>query len=304
MSTSHNFGGPWTDAKLERIRKYLSAYTTVFTQNERAAHLRTYYVDAFAGTGYRDVPTEENETSQVLFPTELDITSVKNDAESLKKGSAHIALQTSPPFDGYVFIEQRAEFANALAGLKSEFPQKAERISILPGEANETLKEWVKQVNWKTHRAVVFLDPYGMEVDWSTIEAIAATKAIDLWILFPLAQAVNRLLTRGKLPNDGWSAKLTRFFGTDEWREAFYKPIPQSSLFPGDMDQRYSKDTDFDAIGEFFVQRLSTIFAKTANNPLPLFNSRNVPLFLLCFAAANPRGATTAVKIAQDILKK
>jgi hypothetical protein len=33
-----------------------------------------------------------------------------------------------------------------------------------------------------------------------------------------------------------------------------------------------------------------------------LRNSRNNPLYLLCFASGNPRGAKTAVKIAQDIL--
>jgi hypothetical protein len=51
------------------------------------------------------------------------------------------------------------------------------------------------------------------------------------------------------------------------------------------------------------VARLKTIFAKVAENPLPLRNSTNTPLYLLCFAAGNPKGATTAVKIAQDILK-
>ncbi len=35
-----------------------------------------------------------------------------------------------------------------------------------------------------------------MQVDWKTIEAVAATKAIDLWLLFPLGVGVNRLLTR------------------------------------------------------------------------------------------------------------
>ncbi len=42
---------------------------------------------------------------------------------------------------------------------------------------------------------MVFLDPYGMQVEWSTIEALAATKAIDLWYLFPLGVGVARLLT-------------------------------------------------------------------------------------------------------------
>jgi len=51
------------------------------------------------------------------------------------------------------------------------------------------------------------------------------------------------------------------------------------------------------------LERLKTIFTAVANNPLSLRNSRNVPLYLLCFAAGNPRGASTALKIAQNILK-
>jgi three-Cys-motif partner protein len=39
--------------------------------------------------------------------------------------------------------------------------------------------------DWRSHRAVLFLDPYGMQVEWQTIEAIAKTAAIDLWLLFP-----------------------------------------------------------------------------------------------------------------------
>jgi hypothetical protein len=33
-------------------------------------------------------------------------------------------------------------------------------------------------------------------------------------------------------------------------------------------------------------------------------NSKNNPLYLLCFASGNPMGAKTAIKIAQDILKR
>jgi hypothetical protein len=51
------------------------------------------------------------------------------------------------------------------------------------------------------------------------------------------------------------------------------------------------------------LDRLKTIFAQVAPNPLQLVNSRDIPIYLLCFAAGNPKGAATAVKIAKDILK-
>ena len=60
---------------------------------------------------------------------------------------------------------------------------------------------------------------------------------------------------------------------------------------------------DFGSIAAFFRGRLESIFSAVAPTSLPLFNSRNNPLFLLCFAAANERGAATAIRIANDILK-
>jgi len=51
---------------------------------------------------------------------------------------------------------------------------------------------------------------------------------------------------------------------------------------------------------------LRTIFPAVADNPRVLANSRNMPLFLLCFAAGNPapRAKEIALRIAQYILGK
>ncbi len=64
------------------------------------------------------------------------------------------------------------------------------------------------------------------------------------------------------------------------------------------------KAVNLDGIADFFNERLKTIFEKVANNPLRLMNSRNNPLYLLCFASGNPKGAEIAVRIAQHILKE
>ena len=52
------------------------------------------------------------------------------------------------------------------------------------------------------------------------------------------------------------------------------------------------------------MKRLQGIFARVVDNPLALYNSKNVRLYLLGFAAGNPKVAETAVNIAQDILLK
>jgi three-Cys-motif partner protein len=148
---------------------------------------------------------------------------------------------------------------------------------------------------------VVFLDPYGMQVEWATIEAIAATKAIDLWILFPLGMAINRLLTKHKPPPKQWADALTRSFGSEDWKQEFYPKKTERDLY-GELETE-RKDADFERIGGFFLKRLKAHFAEVAPNPKILANSKEVPIYLLCFAAGNSRGAPTAVKIAKHILK-
>ncbi|MDW8215658.1 MAG: hypothetical protein RMJ55_19065, partial [Roseiflexaceae bacterium] len=99
-----------------------------------------------------------------------------------------------------------------------------------------------------------------------------------------------------------WADALTRILGTEAWKNAFYAQKKQQTLFG--EEECYEKEADFELIGRFFVDRLKTVFHVVAENPLPLRNSRNNPLYLLCFASGNPKGSKTAVKIAQHILSK
>lgn len=298
--TSHQFGGNWTDNKLERLRKYLHAYITIFKGNQWARKYQTTFVDAFAGTGYRQDIRATKITRLPLFLEDTPI--YDEEVTSFQKGSAQIALETSPPFDRYLFIERNPEYVAELRHLREQYPAIAQRIDIIQGEANLTIREWCQSTDWAVNRVVVFLDPYGMEVEWATIESLARTRAVDLFILFPLGQAINRVLIRNQPPEGGWADRLTTFFGTPGWKEAFYKRETQMTLFG--EEEFIRKEANFEQIGAFFLQRLAAIFARVADNPLYLRNSKNVPIYLLCFASANKRGASTAVKIAQDILGK
>jgi len=270
-------------------------YTKIFTKNPAASFYTTIYVDALAGTGYRtDSPKETSQEN--LFP-ELNET----DVQEFLKGSTRIALEVEPSFDQFVFVEKIEGRVDDLNNLKAQFPKKTDRIKILHGDCNQQLKRWCGETNWHKHRAVVFLDPYGMQVGWELIETIARTRAIDLWILFPLGMAVNRMLTRGERPPKKWADTLTRIFGSDEWQMEFYRSETVDTLF-GDQYIVDVKDADFKKISKYFVHRLKSVFPYVSENPHPLRNSRNVPLFLLCFAAANPKKGNIAVKIASHIL--
>lgn len=291
----HRFGGDWTQKKLDVLAEYLSAYTRALKNQS----FEKWYVDAFAGTGYRSASTRSTDdprSQSELFP-EL----AESDPQSLLEGSARRALAIEPPFSHYVFIEKNVDRYRALEGLKSEFPRLASGISIRRGDANQEIVSMCSE-DWRSRRAVVFLDPYGLEVEWTTIEAIAKTQAIDLWLLFPLGIGVNRLLKKsGDIP-DSWRRRLNLLLGTRDWYEEFYKTQPAPTLFNATEQQVVKARTDL--IGTYFIERLSTVFAGVANSPGVLRNSKDSPLYLLCFAVGNPAGKDIALRIANHLLKE
>ena len=286
------FGGKtWTQDKLERVRKYLVAYSTIMNKKKYPYA----YIDGFAGTGYHELKQGEDDGAARLWEPEDE-----PDVEAFLDGSARIALQVKPNFKKYIFIEKSQKKAAELEKLKGEFPDQADNIHIKCDEANAYLQDLCGRV-WDERRAVLFIDPFGMQLTWETVQAAAQTKAIDTWILFPVS-AVNRLLKKdGKIP-DAWRARLDCMFGEPDWYDVFC-PKRKEGLFNIEDDVR-EKKTNMKLIGDYFNRRLASVFADVAPNPYTLCNTRGAPLFLLCFAAANPNASKTAIKIAQDILKR
>ncbi len=270
---NNGFGGPWTKSKLEMLRQYLDAYTTAL-KNQR---FKLTYVDAFAGDGHWRPGSNYSED----YATEF---------EGLLKGSPAIALDIQDkPFDQFVFIEKDQERCNSLRELRSQHANR--NIKILNNDANEVLPNYCQKMG-NRERAVVFLDPYATEVAWSTVKAIANTKKIDCWILFPI-RAISGMMPKRKESDS--QEQLARVFGGNDWRNLY-----QSTLFK-DVLRRESGNDD---IANLYRSLLSEIFEEVVLTRRPLKNSKNSELFDLMFAAGNPHGAKIAVRIAKSIIEK
>ena len=288
------FGGQWTIKKLDVLKKYLSAYTTILKKYP----YKIAYIDAFAGTGViknKSLNSEGNLFGESIYS--------EQEVQEYIKGSAKISLEIEPQFDKYIFVELESSKANELREtINNEHEEMLDKIEIKVEDSNNVLKELCKK-DWSKHRALVFLDPYAMEAEWTTIEAIAKTQAIDLWILFPLGVSVNRLLMKNRDDiSKNWSNELDKLFGTHDWYDEFYTKSTKNGLF--ESSEVVDKTASFDTIADFYIKRLGNIFAGVLEEPLYLYNSTNNPLFLLCFAAGNPKGAKTAIKIAKEITRK
>ncbi|MGB2753488.1 MAG: three-Cys-motif partner protein TcmP [Phycisphaerae bacterium] len=287
--TNPAFGSGWTEKKLNILAAYLSKYNTVLKKQS----FTRVYLDAFAGTGYRKKREREFAVRGIFADIE------EEEPQRFLKGSAKRSLEVEPPFHKYIFVESDPAKVRALTRLKQEHKSKAGAITIVKDDANKFVRKYCRAENWRTTRAVVFLDPFATEVAWTTIKAVASTRAIDVWILFPL-MAINRLLAKD--PQKACWDRLTDVFGTEEWFERFYSTSRRNTIF-GKPLKVIRKRCNFRQIGEFYRERLQAIFAGVCQKPTVFRNSRRSPLFQLFFAAGNARGAPIALRIADHLLR-
>lgn len=157
----NQFGGSWTEAKMGIIVSYARAYLVIMNKQPWA---KTLYFDGFAGSGLID-------------------SGGKND---LKKGTALRILDiTKPrPFDIYYFVELNDEYKKELEkNINKNYFGK--NIHVVKEDCNKKLVDMASFLKQYTnYRALVFIDPYGMTINWRSIESLKSL-GVDLWILVP-----------------------------------------------------------------------------------------------------------------------
>lgn len=279
MATKQNFGGAWTVEKLNILSDYLNFYVTALKNQP----FNLIYIDAFAGTGKIKIGNDEEYE-------EID-------------GSAKLALQARETFSKYIFIEKKKQFYDELQEMVNrDFSDRAHLVKTYNRDSNVVLLDICENEDWSKNRAVLFLDPYAAKVKWETLQAVAATGAIDVWYLFPFS-AANRMMKREGEIDPSWVKKLNSIFGDESWKEEFYHDNPQLSMFE---EVNKIKNVSTESLKKYIEARLRTIFPCVSERSRVLFNSRNSPLFLFCFAVSNMnrKAQFLALKGADYILTK
>jgi three-Cys-motif partner protein len=261
--------GPWSEDKLQLLKKYLEAYTKIMKGQEWCTGY--HYIDAFAGTGKPRAKDEERYID----------------------GSPRVALSIRWPFHSYTFIEKEPWRVQRLHELEQEFPERV--IEIYEGDCNQIIVgRIVPRITYeKRNRGFVFLDPFGMDLEWITVKRIAETGALEVLINLP-TMAINRTI----MLND--PEKLTeadiewgnRFLGPG-WRDEFYKEVP--TLFDSWKEIK-EQPTTAARLSQFYRDRLRQVF-QYVTEPLVMKNSRGVPLYCLIFAGHNQTGNTITTSV-------
>ena len=263
--------GKWSENKLQLLEKYLTAYSIIMNR-QKQKWLRSYhYIDAFAGSGKPKAKDEERFIA----------------------GSPLRALQCDPPFDNYWFIELSPWRVAKLQELKKQFPLL--KVDILECECNELLcKKIITQVTYASkQRGLVFLDPYGLQVEWETVKALAKTNTFDVFVNFPLG-AITRLLKRDEPPT-GQTAELSnKVLGRTDWIQAIYRRSPQLHLFGESVIVRDVIRAEW--LARLYSDQIGNLFPYVSK-PVIMTNSKNSPLYALFLVSHNK----TAVKIVNNL---
>lgn len=280
-----NTVGPWARRKLDALERYLAAYHKVM-QNQP---FKLIYIDAFAGAGWSRVRTTPAEAPGLDLPIDDDQAAAE---EEFIAGSPVRALTTGRGFDRYFFFDADPRRADVLRHLKREYPQK--NIEIEQGDANAEVQKLAARFKKSPMaRGVAFLDPYGPHLHWATLQALAETGKVDVIINFPLAMAINRLITRDGQLRENWVQMLDACFGTHDWHSLAYEA--EDDLFGSNAVRK--SEAAAERLLALYHGRLSRAFGHTVR-PSLVTNTKGNPLYYLLWASANERG----VRIASHIM--
>lgn len=249
--------GYWSEIKLEIVKKYAQAYSTILAKQPGLTH---YYIDGFAGPGF-----QLSKTTGTWVP-----------------GSPLNALNVKPPFKHHFLIDLDG---GRLSRLKETIGDRQD-VELLEGDCNHVLLNQVlPRVRYEDYRrALCLLDPYGLDLDWQVIAEAGRLRTIDLFLNFPIMD-INRnaLWTKPDQVSPARAAGMTRLWGGDSWKQAAYHKSAQENLFGESKLEKAPNE----AVVEAFRERLRNV-AELSNvpKPIPMRNSMNADVYYLFFASA------------------
>jgi three-Cys-motif partner protein len=299
-----NTVGPWAKKKLEALSKYLEYYCTALKNQ----HFKLIYIDGFAGEPTSRLRSEGSPSITPVLSNEFFEN--KNEQIEFINGSPRRALDIEVThkkigvagFHEYYFIDLDKVRAQNL----EEIAQQHKNVKVQMRDCNQLIRALIPNLSNKNIRGIAFLDPYGAHLQWSTLEALAKTKTMEVIINLPIAMAINRLMPKNGQIVDKDYKQLTDCFGTKEWYDIAYgRCDEQQTLFEEERSITKNKKVSKRLLN-LYIKRLKNIFECVAT-PSLIKNTRGNPLYYLIWAGPNKlgfRGANHILSQGDKVSKK
>lgn len=258
--------GYWSEVKLDIVREYAKAYSTILSKQERP-RLHHVYIDGFSGAG---------------------VHISKNTGENVA-GSPLNALNIDPPFREHFLVDLNGDRVEHIRSLVGDRPD----VHVLQGDCNQVLlNEVFPRVLYRDYRrGLCLLDPCGLHLDWEVLRTAGQMGTLDVFLNFPIMDMNRNVLWRsGPRLTAEDAERMTAFWGDESWQQAAYTPTGQVALFGGpEMVEKQGNAV----VAEAFRKRLHHV-AGFANvpDPMPMRNSSGAIVYYLVFASQKPVAQT------------
>ena len=248
--------GNWAAIKLDYLARYIDIFETAM-RNKWAIR---NYIDLLAGPGKNRV----------------------RNSKTILLGSPLLALTTPHPFTGFYFADKSPKYMETLKQRCTHSPLY-NRVDIRIGDSNELVNDIVAHLKRDDKHSLnlAFLDPYGLELHWTTVAKLASLQRMDLIIHYS-QMGFNRFM-RTAYKSDSQTA-VDIFFGSENWRDVFAKWHNKPGLHREliNLYKTQLKDLGYMDVfqGDEFL----------GNEPLIRNQLKNVPLYRLLFASKHNLG--------------
>lgn len=282
--------GPWSVWKTELL---LGGYLPLFAEA--------------AGAGFRP---SEHRTYFDLFAGGLD--NVERFTNRKVPSSPALAVEADPPFTHLAFGERPKKAAELQSWLQVTNPSAAWKV--FPGDSNQTITamlDWWRTIGDcrtgpRLGAALAYVDPDGMQADWTTVKALAQTglqhcssarcfrrqRRTELLILFPTGSMRRGISPNGEM-KDGAPGNVTRVLGTTRWKEVHDDQV--DDVLSGDDSWLYYVELYRGQLLGLGYEHVSAIEIRT---------TKNVMLYHMVFASDHAKGGEIMERVMDQACRK
>jgi three-Cys-motif partner protein len=244
--------GNWADQKY----KLVGGYCDIFTTGMKNLWDELIYIDLFAGAGYAKI----------------------KDSNKIRMSSALIAMSVGHKFDKYILCEEDEKCFLALQErVKKHYPDL--NVVFIKGDTNDKIAEIIEAIPkhylGKSVLRFCFVDPFSLNLKFSTIRGLANVGKVDFLILLALYMDANRNLSNYISDN---STKVDEFINDTSWREPFKTGRLPSKDFIKFLADKYDLN----------MKELS--YLEPVKKHLIRIDDIRVPLYYLAFYSKHERG--------------
>ena len=258
------------DVRAWSLQKYklVGSYCDIFTSGMKNKWNQLVYIDLFAGAGYAKI----KETQKIYL------------------NSALLAMSIPNPFSKYILCEQDKEKFKALkARVERDFSHL--NFELILGDSNQNVNRVVNAIpsfgKGNTLLPFCFVDPYSLNLNFSTIKTLGGRILMDFLILQALHMDASRnfeIYLREE------NSRISEYLGIENWREL---------LQAGKV--KYNKDFVRFLADQYQNQMIRLGYQKDQLVHQIRSNEKNLPLYYLSFYSKNPRGEDFFKKVVKRI---